>query len=347
MTSLRCFSTLKELAIKHIVTDNVTRSKLEKVIKEGEEKLPSELKQELVELWVNPIMLAVVQGDLNRTETLIKAKSPVLLSLKGEAVDYSRRTIKNITPFQAALCAWDDEMCEMLRRYMSHEEVIRQYHEIFPEGPEKYFKAQTAFDLSELIDVIKKSSTADVLAALNLQQNESLLCQKLNQFRADFSLRSQQEMVFNPKHLIKAFELFDNYYVKWRNVHRKELLWRLVVGYMQRFLPANIAQDTAQGLYYRQDQKSNRSFALYEVGSIFPLTFASFSGLGFHFCVCGSGYPLSLESTMRRHSTNFLSNLFDQKALELQKLNGYSKLDPTYTTFIRLGCLGSRLNAIV
>ena len=287
MASSRLFPTLKELAINHITTYSVATAKVEETLKEGEKKLPCELREELGQALVNPIMLAVVQGDLNQTEALIKARPPLLLSVKGRAVDYSRRTIKDLTPFQAALCAWDDEMCAVLKQYMSDEEMIRQYKEIFPECHEKIDEAQTPFDFSTLVDVITQSNDIDVQAQLNLEQNDSLLCQTFNRFRDDFTLCSQQEILFNPKHLINAFEIYTENFKHW-DWNRRDLFWRQVIGYVQRFLPANLAQDVSQGLYCRveEKEKSRRSFNFRFGGDVFfPLSFDSFSGLGFDYMI--------------------------------------------------------------
>lgn len=293
MASPRLFPTLKELAINHIVTYSLATGTVGEMLKEGENKLPSELREELGEVLVNPILLSAVQADLKQTETLIKERSPLLLSVKGKAVDYSGRTIEHLTPFQAALCAWDDEMCEMLKKYMSDEEITRQYKEIFPKGHEKAYEAQTPFDFSTLVDVITQSNDVDVQAQFDRQQNDSLLCQAFDQFRDDFTLRSQQEIVFNPKHLIKAFEIYNENFESW-DWNRRDLFWRQVIGYVQRYLPANLAQDVAQGLYYRvkKEEKSSRSFN-FRIGSgaIFPLSSDSFSGLGFEYGAGVGGFP--------------------------------------------------------
>ncbi len=273
MNSTKLFPTLKELTLNCIASYSAATGTVEKTIGEGENKLPGELMHELLEVLVGPLMLAVAQGDINKTEALILERSPLLLSAKGKAVDYSRRTIEGLTPFQVALCAWDDEMCEVLKKYMINAEVIREYKEIFPEGHEQHYEAQMPFDFSALVGVITQSNNADVEAQLNLQQNDSLLCQAFNQFRDDFTLRSQQEIVFNPKHLISACAVYNENFERW-DWNRRDLFGRQVIGYVQRFLPANIAQDVAQGLYYRveEKEKANRSFnfKLGDVGAIFP-----------------------------------------------------------------------------
>ena len=229
----------------------------------------------------------IVYGDLKKAEDLLRAHPTLLRTLLTEKVtvkDYSRRKVKQ-TALGAALCAMDDELCEMLVNYLTQEEMNDQYQTIFPEGHEAHYQAQTAFDFTQIEDTISNSSNADVEKALSLElPNDTPLWLTLEQFRADFTKRSNQEVVFNPQHLIKAFELYDEKYDNWTS-HQQDLFWRQVIGYVQRFLPANIAMDFAQGLYARVENKvkSNRSFNFtYGGGSIFPLSLeSSLSGLGY------------------------------------------------------------------
>lgn len=252
--------------------------------KEGFFKKPNPLANQLVQF--------IVYGELNKSEELLKANPSLLKTLLTEKVtvtDYSRRKVKQKTAFQATLCAMDDELRGMLAKYMTKEEMTCQYQAIFPQGHETYFKAQTPFDFSHIVATISNSSDDDVKKALSLElPNNTKLWGELQQFRSDFTKRSYQETVFNPQHLIKAFELYDSQFEKW-NWDQRDLFWRQVIGYVQRFLPANIAMDFAQGLYDRVEnkEKSKRSFKFtYGAGSIFPLAFDCLSGLGYEY---GSG----------------------------------------------------------
>lgn len=107
----------------------------------------------------------IVYGDLTKTEELLKtnlSRLEKLLTEKVTVTDYSRRKSKKKTAFQAALCAMDDEMCEMLAKYMSKDEIARQYQEIFPKGHEKYYTEQKPFDFTDIVNAISNSSSADV-----------------------------------------------------------------------------------------------------------------------------------------------------------------------------------------
>ena len=138
------------------------------------------------------------------------------------------------------------------------------------------------------MQAISESSDDDVQKALHLElPNETALWRGLEQFRADFTQRSSQETVFNPQHLLKAFALYNSQFGTW-SWNQRDLFWRQVIGFTQRFLPANTAMDFAQGLYHRVErkEKSRRSFNFaFDGSSIFPLSFDSFLGLGYEFGV--------------------------------------------------------------
>lgn len=266
------------------------------------------------------LVQSIVYGDLKKSEDLLKAHPTLLRTLLTEKVtvtDYSRRKVKQ-TAFQAALCAMDDELCEMLANYLTKEEMKDQYQTIFPEGHEAYYQAQTAFDFTQIVTAISNSNDADVDKALSLElPNNTPLWVALEQFRVAFTKRSNQEAVFNPQHLIKAFELYDEKYNNWSE-NQQDLFWRQVIGYVQRFLSANIAMDFAQGLYARVEnkEKSNRSFNFtYGGGSIFPLALdSSLTGLGYNCFGGGSGGGWVLACAVG------LSNLVSSKNSKLGRI---------------------------
>ena len=280
---------LAQTTMANTLADSLQQAKTERSAmptQEGFFKKPNPLAIELVQ--------AVVYGDLRKSEALLQGNRALLETLlieKVTVIDYSRRKVKQKTAFQAALCAMDDELCAMLAEYMPKEEMVRQYQAIFPEGHETYSQEQTQFDFSQIVQAVSKSSDADIRKALSLElpNNTKLWC-NLEQFRADFTNRSSQEVVFNPQHLLKAFELYDSQFDRWI-WNQRDLFWRQVIGFIQRFLPANIAMDFAQGLYNRAEsqEKAVRSFKFkYGGGSIFPPVFDSFSGLGYE-SACGRG----------------------------------------------------------
>ena len=278
----------------------------------------------------------IVYGDLTKSKALLKANPSLLdrlLTEKVTVIDYSRRKVKQKTAFQAALCAMDNELCAMLARYMPQEERLRQCHEIFPKGHKAYSQKQTPFDFGQIVQIISDSIDADVQQALSLElPNETGLWSALEKFRVDFTEGSSQETVFNPKHLIKAFEHYNTEFNGWSS-NQRDLFWCQVVGFVQRFLPANSAMDFAQGLHLRVEarERSKRSFNfLIGDGAIFPPSFDSFSGLGYEYGVSGPwrgiDAPPGEANFVRRDSLALFSTLMSSKNSELERIMQFESI---------------------
>lgn len=181
-------------------------------------------------------------------------KKPRLLTdriaqARGIVIDKSGKAYKEMSALQIALCLWDIELVIKMREiylaaypHNGQAEIDLQIREIFPRGVEVYRQSQTAFDISGLVDVITKSSSDDLNAALAGPQNGSQLCAAIANFRENFKSCCLQEKVFNPQHLIAAFKSFKENVVEWNQAQRN-LFWRQVIGYMQRFMPLHCALD--------------------------------------------------------------------------------------------------------
>lgn len=91
-------------------------------------------------------------------------------------------------------------------------------------------------------------------SALANEDNGSALFRELNNFKFAFTQHSHSEKVFNPNHLLRAFELYDT---RWERVAptdpdypKRALFWRKILSFVQRgFLPASDAQAFSYGLY--------------------------------------------------------------------------------------------------
>ena len=273
----------------------------------GGQRIPSDT--------VNPILQQVVYGNENAVRTALEAIESnseqlfALLSDTGTVKDYSDRTITGMTLLQAAAAAGDIEMCLMLKNYMTPEEFVCQLAEIFPEGIEanEEVQKQNAFNFDAILVAIRSASTTDLDAALNKQNNGSALCLALEAFRDEFKTISIAEKIFNPHHLLKAFEVYNALWEQCDangtidpDYEKRDLFWRQIIGYIQRFMPACYAQAFAQGLYYlvKVDQSDSwraeplkRALKLRcDDFSYFPLSGNSRSGLGFDFAICGEGW---------------------------------------------------------
>lgn len=327
MASSRLFPTLKQICVDLIVKDSLKLGTVENRLVEAEQ-IPANVKEDLQNAYLKPVMSAVVQGDVKNTEELIKARPRSLLSAKSETIDLSGRTIKYLTPFQAALCGWDIEMCEMLKTYMSDEEVASQFKEIFPQGFDQYYDALIPYDFNKIVDAITQSTAAEVTAQLQREQTESPLAQVFKKFRKDFTQISCAEIVFNPKHILKSFEAYDNQFDVW-DQNKRDLFWRQVIGYLQRYMSAKFAQDYAQGLYQlvEGNKPAKRSFNYnHGGGAIFPITFDTSTGLGFEHACSFLGSKSKREWFKLQNWMNNTSAYADYIEKNLQELSKYSTI---------------------
>ncbi len=149
----------------------------------------------------------------------------------------------------------------------------------------------------ELIDAIANASNDAIQAVLNDPTIDTTLSNLIKAFREEVDTICRSEIINNPQHLIKLFELYNNFYDRVGNTDphwkKRELFWCHLVGYVQRYLSASDAQIFANpGLFAMVEQRkiNQRSFNFkFDGGSIFPLAFDSHSGLGYKFAVTGVG----------------------------------------------------------
>ena len=248
--------------------------------------------QPLLEKQAAKILLShVVKGEEAAALEMIDA-NPRLLLILSKATDYSGRSYQGLTPFQAALSSHDVALWKKIEPYFDklsdgEAEKVRQFRQLFPEG----LPQQESYDFTELVQVISNSSDADIMAALRKENNDTLICQALKGFRTAFTDLAIKEMFFNPSHLIDALKVYDAQFDPW-SWNQRDLFWRQVIGYTQRFLPVCYAQAFCQGLYYILEEKKPLARSLkfqYDSGSYFPLLDSS--GLGFDFAVVSAPWP--------------------------------------------------------
>lgn len=223
----------------------------------------------------------IVKGEEAEALQMIDA-NPHLLRIRSKAIDYSGRIYQDFMPFQAALLCHDVTIWKKIEPYFDklpngREEKIRQFKALFPEG----LPQQEPYDFNTLVQVISASPDVEIKAALEKTQNDTKLCQALTTFRSDFTAVAMKEIFFNPLHLIEAFNIYNAQFDRW-SWNQRDLFWRQVIGYTQRFLPACDAQAFCQGLDYIVEENGPRARALnfrFGSGSFFPLSESS--GLGF------------------------------------------------------------------
>lgn len=307
---------------------------------------------------VRDFLRATIRGEETAALAMLRANPALLMERghpeKGITTDYSGRKYSGLTAFQIALCALDNEMAGKMKAIFleaypetGQRELDAQFNEVFPNGFDTHLAEQQASAEAfehDIIDPLVKvfdeidpdtneENVNDLKAALRKENNHSKLCQALNQFRDAFTQLAHIEAVFNPLHLLKAFDKYNDkleeWYVDENNPHcwlRVNLFWRQFIGFIQRFLPANFAQDFAQGLFYRVDknEQSRRSFHFrFDDGAIFPLDFDSHSGLGFDYAVV----PAAVADATAGGSRSLYQAYVKQKRLACQSMQPLPKRD--------------------
>ncbi|OGO90752.1 MAG: hypothetical protein A3F10_06690 [Coxiella sp. RIFCSPHIGHO2_12_FULL_42_15] len=163
-----------------------------------------------------------------------------------------------------------------------------------------------------------KGAFTETEGARRKPANELTLMETLNRFREQFTQKSHHEIVFNPQHLLRALEVYLTQFDGW-DWDKRDLFWRQVIGFVQRFLPACDAEAFAQGIYYltEENEALRRSFDFRCGGSSFyPVDFNSCSSLGFDYGAAewGSGSHWALGGVV------LLQNLYRAKTLSLENL---------------------------
>jgi hypothetical protein len=228
--------------------------------------------------------------------------NPRLLLQRGDVITPGGDEIRRVTIYELLLGAGDPELAEKVQAYFDDDqERMRQYERYRPhiEG----MLTQKPYNLSPLIELIKKASPEEVKALLNKDMTgESERCKAILQFRKDWAPRILLKpcMHYNYASLQQAFELLDK---EWDNLYKASrnnydminLVWRQLIGFEMRRLPGIDRCVMAQGIYYviKQKEALARSYNLRNGGAAvaFPvaLTDDSLGGLGGDFAVGGNG----------------------------------------------------------
>jgi hypothetical protein len=203
----------------------------------------------------------VAYGELTKAEEMIKA-DPALLLQASDVVTRSGLLVKRVTPYECALGAGDPECAAMMAPYFAkiqkgEQERAAQYERYKPaiNGMMNELDQTEKDKLETLIEIIKGSANNDVTAALLKDMSHgSLLRDALCNFRDDVRPKevTQPEMHYNYQRLIYAFNLLDREWTKLNNGNnydKCDLVWRQVIGYLQRGLPAVDRFAFAKGLY--------------------------------------------------------------------------------------------------
>ncbi len=209
----------------------------------------------------------------------------------------------------------DEGMAEMIKGHFldafnqdekaAYSEIDKQQEEQFPGGYKAYVnsrevKERRVNDLKALRDVIAAIAVADVSFVngnydnSNGEVNVDAKCaDELKKFRDYLRPKGiiRRGEHFNVEVLVEAFRLYDDekrykaFGGTWDSP-KNVLMWRKVVGYIQRYLPACYAQAFSQGLYYvvADNEKLDRRFKFrHDNAYYFPLDLDPLSRLGYEY----------------------------------------------------------------
>lgn len=205
---------------------------------------------------VDSVCRRTVYGKEAGVEEMIEV-NPTLIFVKDTVIDHVGREVDNASPYQIALRMGDMEMAKMIKRVAlasnipnAQQRLDEQYIEVFPNGHDAHLREQqeNTFDFTTITNAIDRANERDLQSALNKQNNGSDLCSKLDDFRDLFTAHSLSEKTFNPNHLQKAFDIYNANFDRW-NWNQRDLFWRQVIGYAQRYMPLCYMQAFCQGLY--------------------------------------------------------------------------------------------------
>lgn len=228
--------------------------------------------------FATKVLEHAIKGNQDEAEKLIKF-NPACLLVRTQAVDYSGRTII-ATPFQAALGAEDERMWQMMMPYFkvlerngtiesSQQTMREQFDRQFPDGIDDT-------PANELLPIYNQ------LAQAIIDGNGE---QAIGNFREVITQPGtiHHGKHFNMQHLIAAYQAYiDNFndLATWPN---RDMFWQKVIGYVQRCVPANVAQALCSGVQTVLDDPSKfkRTLKFYNGGDFF--SGAVDSGLGFDF----------------------------------------------------------------
>ena len=308
-------------------------------------KLPTELIGEISGFAPNDIGQALQHAAYARkedVEVLLKMldDNPGLLLQREDVKTPGGDEIRNVTIYELVLGAGDYELAKMVQPYFSNindgeQQRIRQYERYKPhiEGMLK----QKPYDLTPLIELIKKASDEDVTALLNKDMTrKSDLCDAFIKFRKDWAPRilTQPCMHYNYASLQHAFELLDRewddlYKTGGNNYDKVRLVWRQLIGFEMRRLPGIDRCVMAQGLYYVTEEQQDvaRSYKFKESDGDFPVIAVddSLAGLGGDFSVDMCGGAGRRQATVRERllvgaAGCFVGKLMSNKNFKLAEL---------------------------
>ena len=253
---------------------------------------------------------AFAQEDNIKILIAMLEANPQLLLTAGNVITRGGLDVRRVTPYEFALGAGDADLAKRIEPYFAEiengeNERLRQYERYRPHI--ERILTPPDYDLSNLIKIIKNSSPEEVMAALNKESNAtSKLGNALVEFRNHVrpGIVIKPRMHYNYQMLICAYDCF---YREWdslqngNNYHKANLVWRQVIGYLQRGLPALERFAMARNQFYAWSMDTDayietdveRTVEFKSVRDSFPNISSGateLTGLGFDYGAYGDGF---------------------------------------------------------
>ncbi len=264
---------------------------------------------------------------------------PRLLLEAGNVKTPGGDEVRRVTLYEFLLGTGDYELAEKVELYFAiikdgAQERRRQYQRYRPhiEG----LLNQKPYDLSFLIDLIKKASPEEIRALLNKDMTViSELSEALIQFRKDWAPRIllKPSMHYNYASLKLALELLSAEWINLckgseENYDRITLVWRQLIGFEMRRFPGIDRCILAQRIHSVTEERVTvaRSYNFKKGNTDFPITDSDTErdGLGWDFAVDVFALPdIAPEARMgsgKGRGGDGLEKLCLMKALNLQNL---------------------------
>lgn len=243
------------------------------------------LKEEMTERALASLLKHVIRGEQEAAEKIIAA-NPSLLLVKSRVEDYSGRMIHG-TAFQAALGADDQRMWKMMLRYfyvLEKENVIASAQETMRTQLDEQFPEDTNHRHTRL--AILQHRYFVLLTAI-AEDDDDRFRAMIDNFRREMTEKEEisSGLHFDLRHLSAACSVFNDNEALLDSDAKKAMFWIKVIGFVQRQLPANYAQELASHLVKPRAAIDPDAFArtltFVNGGAFFPLR--DNTGLGFNF----------------------------------------------------------------
>ncbi|MDA8561617.1 hypothetical protein N9L02_00710 [Gammaproteobacteria bacterium] len=209
----------------------------------------------------NKLLSDILKAKYDSVDAALKQNSKHFLFKIGLSTDYSGRKIEG-TPYQLAIGAHDIKMAKIIKSYLIKlpnglNELIKQYNKQYP----KKYKNNNTMD----IKAVKNTFNKIKIATKKITYDSTI-----KEFH-DYIDKSNNAIIkigdhFNINIIIQALKLYNNHYDSFGgwNSTKNNICWQKIIGYLQRYLPANYAL-----LYYNTPEAGSISTQKY--GFYFPL----------------------------------------------------------------------------